>query len=179
METEAKAKVVASVWGAKFVQFLAVLAVLLRSIWKKRLNSTNMICDCYINCGAEFACKISFWSSKVFRNREYYDMLIFGNGQLWTTQCRKLTVLYNTVHGLGWNLFYFDGRHKIAWINKLTLSVVHWVPMHTCRTSDTFSVSLDEYGGLLFLVCLLLFLFFLPGVEISDPWRRWYWNSWE
>ena len=40
METEGKAKVVALVWGAKFVQFLAALAVLSRSIWKKRLNST-------------------------------------------------------------------------------------------------------------------------------------------
>ena len=39
MEREAKAKVVASVWGAKFVQFLAALAVLPLSIWKKRLNS--------------------------------------------------------------------------------------------------------------------------------------------
>ena len=32
METEAKAKFVASVWGAKFIQFLAALAVLTRSI---------------------------------------------------------------------------------------------------------------------------------------------------
>ena len=40
MEREAKAKVVASVWGAKFVIFLAVLAVLPQSIWEKRLNST-------------------------------------------------------------------------------------------------------------------------------------------
>ena len=39
MDTEAKAKVVASVWGAEFIQFLAALAVLPRSIWKKRLNS--------------------------------------------------------------------------------------------------------------------------------------------
>ena len=40
-EAEAKAKVDASVWGAKFVQFLAAPAVLPRSIWKKRLNSTG------------------------------------------------------------------------------------------------------------------------------------------
>ena len=40
MEREAKAKVVASVWGAKFVQFLAPLAVLPRSIWKNMMNST-------------------------------------------------------------------------------------------------------------------------------------------
>ena len=33
-------KVVASVCGANFVQFLAALAVLPRSIWKKRLNSS-------------------------------------------------------------------------------------------------------------------------------------------
>ena len=36
METEAKAKVVASVWDAAFIKFLAALAVLPRSIWKKR-----------------------------------------------------------------------------------------------------------------------------------------------
>ena len=35
-----KAKVVASVWGAEFVQFLAALAVL--SIWKKRFNSAGL-----------------------------------------------------------------------------------------------------------------------------------------
>ena len=40
MKTEAKAKVVASVWGATFFQFLAALAVLPRSIWKIRMNST-------------------------------------------------------------------------------------------------------------------------------------------
>ena len=40
MGTEAKAKVVASIWGAKFVKFLATLAVLPWSIWKKRLNSS-------------------------------------------------------------------------------------------------------------------------------------------
>ena len=40
MELEAKAKVIASVWGAKFVQYLATLAVLPRSNWKKRLNSS-------------------------------------------------------------------------------------------------------------------------------------------
>ena len=35
METEAKAKVVASVWGSKFIQFLAALAVLPRSFGSK------------------------------------------------------------------------------------------------------------------------------------------------
>ena len=40
LDREAKAKVVASVWGADFVQFLAALAVLPRSIWKKRFNSS-------------------------------------------------------------------------------------------------------------------------------------------
>ena len=40
METEAKAKVVASVLGPKCIQFLAALAVLPQSIWKKRLNSS-------------------------------------------------------------------------------------------------------------------------------------------
>ena len=39
MAREAKATVVASVWGADFVQFLAALVVLPRSVWKKRLNS--------------------------------------------------------------------------------------------------------------------------------------------
>ena len=33
-------KVVSSIWGADFMQFLAALAVLLRSIWKKRINSS-------------------------------------------------------------------------------------------------------------------------------------------
>ena len=42
MEREAKAKVVASVWGADFVQFLAALAILPRSIWKKRMNSAEI-----------------------------------------------------------------------------------------------------------------------------------------
>ena len=35
METEAKAKVVAFIWGAKFIQFLAALAVFPRSIKEK------------------------------------------------------------------------------------------------------------------------------------------------
>ena len=35
-----KAKVVAFIWVAKFVQFLAALAVLLQSIWKNRMNLT-------------------------------------------------------------------------------------------------------------------------------------------
>ena len=42
METEGKAKVVASVWEAEFVQFLAALAVFLQSIWKKWLNSVGL-----------------------------------------------------------------------------------------------------------------------------------------
>ena len=40
METEDKAKVVASVWGTDFVQFLAALAVLPWSIRKNRKYST-------------------------------------------------------------------------------------------------------------------------------------------
>ena len=40
LEIEAKAKFVASVWGADFVQFLAALVVLPRSIWKNRMNSS-------------------------------------------------------------------------------------------------------------------------------------------
>ena len=41
MEREAKAKVIASVWGVECIQFLAALAVLPRLIWKKRLNSNR------------------------------------------------------------------------------------------------------------------------------------------
>ena len=41
--TEAKAKVVESVWEAEFIiQFLAPLAVLPQFIWKKRLNSVGL-----------------------------------------------------------------------------------------------------------------------------------------
>ena len=40
MKLEDQAKVVASVWGAEFVKFLAALAVLPWSIWKKRSNSS-------------------------------------------------------------------------------------------------------------------------------------------
>ena len=38
MAREAKTKVVASVWEADFVQFLAALADLPRSIWINRMN---------------------------------------------------------------------------------------------------------------------------------------------
>ena len=40
IETEGKAKVVPSVWGAEFVQFLSELAILPQSIWKNGMNST-------------------------------------------------------------------------------------------------------------------------------------------
>ena len=40
IELEDKAKVDASVWGTKFAQFLAALAILPQSIWKNRMNST-------------------------------------------------------------------------------------------------------------------------------------------
>ena len=40
MELEDKVKLVAFVWGAEFVQFLAALAVLPWSFWKKRSNSS-------------------------------------------------------------------------------------------------------------------------------------------
>ena len=40
MEIEAKAKVVASAWGAEFIQCLAALAILPRLIWKNRMTST-------------------------------------------------------------------------------------------------------------------------------------------
>ena len=39
MGTEAKAKIVTSILGGKFVQFLAAQAVLPPLIWKKQLNS--------------------------------------------------------------------------------------------------------------------------------------------
>ena len=39
---EAKTKVVASVWGAEFIQFLATLALFPRLIWKNRMNSTSL-----------------------------------------------------------------------------------------------------------------------------------------
>ena len=40
MELEDKAKVVLSGWGAEIVQFLAMLTVLPRSVWKNRMNLT-------------------------------------------------------------------------------------------------------------------------------------------
>ena len=68
METEGTAKVVASVWGTKFVQFLATLPVLprsnwkkrCRSIWKTRLNST-----------------LSFISTKTKQTRWPLPLLLF------------------------------------------------------------------------------------------------------
>ena len=38
--TEEKAKVVASVWGQEFIQFLAMLAILPRTILWNRMNSS-------------------------------------------------------------------------------------------------------------------------------------------
>ena len=40
MKTEAKAKVVASVWRTEFIQFLAVLAIVHQDNLKKRMNSS-------------------------------------------------------------------------------------------------------------------------------------------
>ena len=40
IKTEEKAKVVASLWGAEFIQFLAALAILPRKILKNRMNSS-------------------------------------------------------------------------------------------------------------------------------------------
>ena len=42
-KTEEKAKVVASVWGTEFIQLLAALAVLSRTILNNRMNCTRMI----------------------------------------------------------------------------------------------------------------------------------------
>ena len=63
IELEDKAKVVASVWGAKLVQFLAALAVLPRSIWKnsepenKQINARRKLG--YVWPVACFSCPIS------------------------------------------------------------------------------------------------------------------------
>ena len=46
IKTEEKAKVVASVWGEEFIQFLAALAVLPRTILNNRMNCTRMN-SCY------------------------------------------------------------------------------------------------------------------------------------
>ena len=43
METEAKAKVVVSVYGATFIPFLAALAILSLSIWKNRMDPSVFI----------------------------------------------------------------------------------------------------------------------------------------
>ena len=40
MEREAKAKVIASVWGAKFIKFLAALAISHQDDMKNRMNSS-------------------------------------------------------------------------------------------------------------------------------------------
>ena len=40
IKTEEKAKVVAAVWGKEFIQFLAALAILPRTVLKKRMNSS-------------------------------------------------------------------------------------------------------------------------------------------
>ena len=39
-DTEEKAKVVAAVWGTKFIKFLAALALLLQDNFKNRINSS-------------------------------------------------------------------------------------------------------------------------------------------
>ena len=38
IKTEEKAKVVASVWGTEFIQFLAAPAILPRTIWDKKVE---------------------------------------------------------------------------------------------------------------------------------------------
>ena len=43
IKTEEKANVVASVWGIEFIQILAALAVLPRTILKDRMTCTRMI----------------------------------------------------------------------------------------------------------------------------------------
>ena len=56
IKTEEKAMVVASVWGEEFIQFLASLAILPRTICKNRLNST-------------FSFKSSWCNSPYYSNR--------------------------------------------------------------------------------------------------------------
>ena len=43
IKTSEKAKVVASVWGKEFIQFLAALAVLPSAILNNKINFTRMI----------------------------------------------------------------------------------------------------------------------------------------
>ena len=43
LETEAKAKVIASVWGTEFMQFLAALAIVHKDFLKNRMNCTRMV----------------------------------------------------------------------------------------------------------------------------------------
>ena len=43
IKTEEKAKVVAAVWGEKFIKFLAALAILHQDDMMKRINCTRMI----------------------------------------------------------------------------------------------------------------------------------------
>ena len=40
INTEEKAKVIAAVWGAEFIRFLAELAILPRRILKNRMNAS-------------------------------------------------------------------------------------------------------------------------------------------
>ena len=49
IKTEEKANVVTSVWGKEFIQFLAALAVLTRTIYNNRMNCNRMISKTRIN----------------------------------------------------------------------------------------------------------------------------------
>ena len=98
MKTEAKAKVVASVWGADLVKFLVALAVLPRSIWKNKMNSTASLhlplkvvihfniktlltkMDCYSNLRSQTHFSLFFFSSsnlncRIFCLRNKVDAL--------------------------------------------------------------------------------------------------------
>ena len=56
IKTDEKAKVVAFVWGEEFIKFLAALAILPRTIWKNRMNSS-------------FSFKSSWCNSSYYSNR--------------------------------------------------------------------------------------------------------------
>ena len=61
MEREAKAKVVAAVWGTEWLQFHATLAVLPRSIWNKRLNSSCVKVSSFLILRANLSKLCNLW----------------------------------------------------------------------------------------------------------------------
>ena len=72
VEREAKAKVVASDWGAEFIQFLAALTVLPRSIWKKWLNSFYSFPSWYNRKQLWFRYDVMMWCDVMMWFRYYF-----------------------------------------------------------------------------------------------------------